>query len=168
MNQEKKALHFGLESEAHAIKIATDVCDALGYGNSNLAINLLLETACAESSLGHCNASPTGGAGFGLMQTDIIGIKAVLRLISYRDVQIIRNCFGFDIRDTHPMQLEENPVHAFVLTRMTYKLIDKPIPAELDARALYWKTYQGFACGKCNSQEYVNKSNFYLYAEANQ
>ncbi len=52
MNQENLTLHYGLRSFDQAQQITTEVCNVLGHGKHRMAINLLLETATAETQLG--------------------------------------------------------------------------------------------------------------------
>jgi hypothetical protein len=163
MNQEKHSYFYGLTDATQAKELATQVCNVLGHGQNLVAINLLLETACVETNLGTYQDPTPGGAGWGLTQADSIAVHHIASRTRYKDVQIIRNCFGFDIRDLKPHHLADSPIKAFVFTRCFYKLIPAPIPADLAGRALYWKTHYNTKLGKGTVAKYIHKANFYLY-----
>lgn len=163
MNQEKYTYYYGLSDATHAKELATKVCNALGHGQNHVAVNLLLETACVETNLGTYQDPTPGGAGWGSTQADSIGVLDIARRTRYKDVQIIRNCFGFDIRELKPQDLADDPLKAFVFTRCVYKLIPELIPQGLAARAQYWKTYYNTHLGKGTVKKYIAKANRYLY-----
>jgi hypothetical protein len=163
MNQEKHTYYYGLINATHANELATKVCNALGHGQNQMAINLLLETACVETNLGTYQDPTPGGAGWGLTQADSIGVHDIAQRTRYKDVQIIRNCFGFDLRDLKPQDLGQDPLKAFVFTRCFYKLIPGEISATLAGRAQYWKTHYNTRLGKGTVDKYITKANQYLY-----
>ncbi|GAB5378984.1 MAG: hypothetical protein Alis3KO_00810 [Aliiglaciecola sp.] len=164
MNQENQTFHYGLASIEQAIDLAQKVCCVLGHGKNLVAHNLLLETACAESQLGMYKDPTPGSAGFGLTQGDSIAIYDVANRTRYKDIQKIRNCFGFDLRLTNPMDLEEDPLKAFVFTRCFYKLIPDEIPKDLHSRAEYWKLFYNTALGKGTVAHYVESASRILYS----
>ncbi len=165
MNQENPTLHYGLTSFNEALTIATKVCDALGHGRYNKAVNLLLEVACVETQLGTYQDPTPKSAGMGLTQGDPIGVKDVVKRTRYKDVQIVKNCFGFDVRELKHSDLANSPVKAFVLTRLKFKLRPEPIPSELKWRARYWKKFYNSVLGKGTIKHYVAAANRWLYGD---
>jgi hypothetical protein len=163
MNQEKQTYYYGLHNATQAKELATQVCNVLGHGLNLVAINLLLETACVETNLGTYQDPTPGGAGWGLTQADSIAVHDIASRTRYKDVQIIRNCFGFDIRDLKPHHLADSPTKSLVFTRCFYKLIAAPIPQGLAGRAQYWKTHYNTTMGKGTVDKYIDKANLYLY-----
>lgn len=165
MNQENPTLFYGLNSFHEALGIATSVCNALGHGLHGKAVNLLLETAAAETQLGTLRDPTPDGAGMGLTQGDPIGVRDVALRVRYKDVKIIEACFGFDIRVLRHSDLAWCPVKAFVFTRIKYKLRPEVIPVTLKWRTRYWKYFYNSKLGKGTVRHFAESANHWLYDE---
>ncbi len=150
-------LYYGLTSQAQAIELTHKVCEALGHGSKGTAQNLLLETACAETLLG---SYPDRYAknGHGLHQLDDIAVIDIQERVRAKDLEKIISAFGVNIQDVEPSDLGSDPLLSTIFCRLKYKLRPEPIPASLEARAMYWKLFYNTMKGKGHPDEYISKS----------
>ena len=109
MNQENPTYYYGLKSKIQAIMLATEVGAVLGNGAHNLGINLLLETAAAETCQGLYEDPTPGGADMGLCQIDYIGFRDIQRRTRPHIVKLIKKEFGYDIADVMHVDLINIP-----------------------------------------------------------
>lgn len=161
LQQQAPGLYYGLESKAQAFELARQVCDVLGHGENNRAVEMLLETAAAETGLGTF-PDRTENNGFGLCQNDRIGVEDIKKRAKERDRQRIIEHFGYDIRTVRPEELKEDPLLAFIFCRLHYKLIPNPIPSDLHNRATYWKWFYNTKAGKGTPEHYIKAAQRHL------
>lgn len=165
MKQENPQFYYGLESISHALRLAEQVCAVLGHGHHQVAINMLLETAAAETHLGQYQDPTPNGAGHGLTQIDAIALKDVQARTRARHKQKIQNAFGLCLDELTLADLQSNPLAALVVTRCFYLLIADPIPPYLHQRAHYWKRHYNTAAGKGTAAGYQQKTEQYFYGQ---
>ena len=163
MNQENPTYYYGLKSNIQAIVLATEVCAVLGNGAHNRGINLLLETAAAETCLGLYEDPTPGGAGMGLCQIDYIGFRDIQRRTRPHIVKLIKKEFGYDITNVMHVDLINDPKLSFIFCRLHYRLRPEDIPNTLRGRAEYWKQFYNSQAGKGTVEHYLRNANTFLY-----
>lgn len=163
MNQENPTYYYGLKSKIQAIVLATEVCAVLGNGAHNRGINLLLETAAAETCLGLYEDPTPGGAGMGLCQPDYIGFIDVQRRTPNRIIKRIKDELGYDIRACRHSDLANDPKLSLIFCRLHYRLRPEDIPYTLRGRAEYWKQFYNSQAGKGTVEHYLRNANTFLY-----
>ncbi len=129
---------------------ATIVCDCLGHGKNNTAVDMLLETACAETGMGRI-LDRTLKAGLGLCQVDngkpyhpFDDIKK--RSAKYRSK--IKRDLGIDLDLIEWNDLRYNTFLALLFCRLHYLPVSDDIPLTLKGRAAYWKRHYNTNAGK--------------------
>jgi len=163
MNQENPTYYYGLKSKVQAIVLATEVCDVLGHGVNKRAVNLLLETAAAETCLATYKDPTPAGAGMGMNQTDLIGFIDVQRRTPIRFIRRIIEELGRDIRDCKHQDLSNDPKLSLIFCRLHYRLRPEEIPLSLRGRAEYWKQFYNSMAGKGTVQHYLQNAGAFLY-----
>lgn len=146
---------YGITRTTQALEMARDVCDVLGHGRNNKAVNLLIETACQETWLGQYHDRHYHVMGVGLCQFDQIGFDDVRQRTSAAVAEKIKDEFGIDIRSIELRELAYSPLLSLIFCRLKYRLIPDPIPATLEGRAEYWKTHYNSLLGDGTPEEYV-------------
>ncbi|MBL4832613.1 MAG: hypothetical protein JKY26_01455 [Pseudomonas sp.] len=148
-----KQFYYGIESKKHAFSLVERVCDVLGGGVK--AELILLETACAETQLGAFKDPTPNGAGRGLCQCDNIPFYDVIARTREKHILAIKEAFGLNLYHVKHEQLDNNPLLAFILCRLHYKLIPAVFPDNKQERAQYWKKYYNTVAGKGTAEHYL-------------
>ncbi|MFW5407725.1 hypothetical protein B7L51_003730 [Pectobacterium brasiliense] len=151
-------MNYGLINKRDAIIYARAVCDVIGHGKNNKAVELLVETAAAETLLGDFKDPTPNGAGTGLTQVDFgtfewlrtkyMGTTIAARLLS---------TFGFDLSKTVYQQLRFSPLVSMIFCRLRYQAVPTIIPSTREGRADYWKRNYNTSAGKGTPAEYLDK-----------
>lgn len=135
----------------------------LGHGANNRAVNLLLETAAAETCLGTYEDPTPGSAGMGLCQIDYIGYIDIQRRTRPHIVKLIKQKLGYDILNVMHVDLINDPKLSFIFCRLHYRLRPEDIPLTLRGRAEYWKQFYNSMAGKGTVQHFLDNAGAYLY-----
>ena len=147
-------LYYGLLSHEYLELAAIKICDILGNGVNNKAVQLLLETASAETGAGTIKDS-TIYAGMGITQIDKLPFEDIKnRTRQYHKNKLIKY-FDIDIDLVAWDSLAYNPLLSMIFTRLKYKLIPEPIPNSIENRAIYWKKYYNTKAGKGTVEHYL-------------
>lgn len=146
---------YGVINPKQLAETAKYVCDLIGHGKNNKAINLLLETAGAETARGK-TIDITPNNGFGLTQFDHIGFNDVVARTNQRIKENIYMATRINIDDVHIRELRHNPLLAMLFTRLKYRLITEAIPSSIQNRAIYWKKYYNSYAGKGSVSHYLS------------
>lgn len=147
---------YGLVHPEQAREYAEAVCELLGQGGGN-ALDMLLDTAAAETQTGRYRDPTPKGAGRGLYQCDYIAFIDVQRRARISDVVKVVEEFGVDIRKAHHAELDVSPLLATVFCRLFYKLIPESFPDTVVKRADYWKRHYNTVMGKGTIEGYLDK-----------
>lgn len=146
--------YYGVESISQVKTLARQVVNALG-GNENV-YNILLETPCAETKLGQFPDSHPDKWGVGLCQHDHIGLDDIQLNGEQRHFDIVKNEFGYDIKDVQLADLADDPLLSLICCRLSYKRIPDPIPSDLVGRAKYWKEFYNTQAGGGTVDHYLH------------
>jgi len=146
--------HYGLTSKEHALTIVQSVCEVLGGGI--ISELMLIETACAETKLGLYKDPTPNGAGRGLCQCDNIPFYDVIARTRSKHIKAVKNAFGINLYRVKHEQLNNNPLLAFIMCRLHYKLIPETFPLTTIGRARYWKTHYNTSAGKGTVEHFVD------------
>jgi len=141
-------------------QMATVICNALGHGEHNTAVDMILETGAAETGLGNI-PDESHGAGMGLTQFDRLPFDDIKRR-SMGKREKIRNLLGIDIADVEWEHLRYNPFLALLFTRLFYLLRPEAIPPTREGRAVYWKTFYNTEAGAGTPEHYMRMCVRYL------
>lgn len=150
---------YGVINSTQLKDTAVYVCDILGHGKNKKAVNLLLETAAAETAKGTIK-DRTKFAGIGLMQFDKVGFDDVKARIRFADAAIIKDKMDIVVEWVEWEDLRYNPLLSLLFTRLKYKKVVEEIPNSIEGRALYWKVWY-------NSYHPNAKGSISHYLEAN-
>ena len=132
---------------------AEKICDVIGHGKHGTAVEMIIETAIAETGLGQIE-DKTNGAGIGLTQFD----EKPLNDIRDRSIKLrpkILKELGVDISLVEWDDLRYNDFLALLFTRLHYWLKGDPIPATIEERAKYWKLHYNTSFGKGTVEHYL-------------
>ena len=155
---------YGLVKQQHLEDIAQAVCDCLGHGINVKAVDLLLETAGAETNRGQFKDT-TKYAGMGITQFDKGTFYDVKERTNKQRRQKVMQYFGIDINLIKWEDLRYNPLLSMLFTRLKYNLIPDAIPQTLEARAAYWKKwYNGGGKGTVDHYVFANMDTGVRYA----
>ncbi len=146
--------YYGLTDLKQLETIAIQVCECLGGGTNNTAINMLLETAGAETGKGTV-IDGTKFAGMGITQFDGMPFQDVIDRTRQKHKDMIIEYFNINIEWVQWEHLRYNPLLAMIFTRLKYKLVPELIPNSLEARARYWKVYYNTEAGKGDVEHYL-------------
>lgn len=130
---------YGLKNKQDAVVIAHKVVGAFGGGHR--AVRLLLEIAATETHLGEYPDDNPEKLGVGITQFDQIRLDDLKARARGKHRKILKRSFGYDLMNVELADLAYDPLLAFCLTRMVFKLIPDPIPADVPGRARYWKRF---------------------------
>jgi len=129
---------YGLINQQHLEDMAKEVCECLGGGTN--AINLLLETAGAETNRGQTK-DKTLHAGMGVTQIDRLPFLDIKDRLRQKDKEAVYNHFNIDTDLVEWEHIRYNPLLCLIFTRLKYKKIPEAIPDTVEGRAIYWKKY---------------------------
>lgn len=145
---------YGLTHKSDLQVIAMQVCECLGNGANGKAVDLLLETAGAETGRGQ-TVDLSIGAGMGITQIDqgtFIDIKERCRK---EDRVRVYQFFDIDLDLVEWQHLRYNPLLCMIFSRLKYKKIPNIIPKTLEERAEYWKIFYNTDAGKGTVAHYI-------------
>ena len=131
---------YGVINSTQIVDTARYVCEVLGNGANNKALDLLLETARAETSMGKTK-DRSKNAGMGLTQVDKGTFVDILERVSFADSAVIQEKMNINLTWILWEDLRYNVLLAFLFTRLKYKKIPEEIPINLEGRAIYWKQF---------------------------
>ena len=143
---------YGLINQKHLDEMAEEVCECLGGGEN--AINLLLETAGAETNRGQTKDLSIG-AGMGITQIDRLPFLDIKDRLRQKDKEAVYNHFNIDTDLVKWEHLRYNPLLCLIFTRLKYKKVPEAIPTTEEGRAKYWKKYYNSIEGKGTIAHYV-------------
>lgn len=152
---------YGLVYPGQARDYVETVCDLLGNGVGGYAVDMLLETAAAETHTGLFRDPTPGGAGRGLFQCDRIAFEDVQVRAPRSDMDKVLVEFGIDVLSAEHRDLDFSPLLATIVCRLFYKRIPEAFPSSMTERANYWKRYYNTALGKGTPEQYIEKSQRY-------
>ena len=140
--------------------MATSICNTLGHGSNGTAVELLLETAAAETGMGSVRDRTTG-AGMGLTQFDQLPFEDIKRR-SMSKRYAIEETLKIDISLVAWYDLRYNAFLSLLFTRLHYRLRPEPIPATREGRAEYWKQHYNTYAGAGTVSHYIAMCERYL------
>jgi hypothetical protein len=156
--------HYGAKDKQHIIDEATIVGRALGTGKAGKAIELMLETAAAETQLGtYSDRSMQNG--HGLCQIDNIAIIDLKQRTRKRHKEKIEFYLGHDFETLTQYDIQTQPRVAFIFCRLHYILVPEWIPETLFERAKYWKKYYNTEAGKGTPKHFITSAQTHLYQD---
>lgn len=145
--------NYGYVTDELVVEMATKICDCVGHGKYNTAVEMIIETAIAETGLGRIE-DKTDGAGMGITQFDKIPFADVRdRSIKLRPA--ILKELGVDIAKVNWDDLRYNIFLSLLFARLLYWLKGDPIPATIEERAKYWKLHYNTKDGKGTVEHYL-------------
>ena len=145
---------YGLTHKSDLRIMCMQVCECLGNGANSAAVDLLLETAGAETGRG-TTKDLTIGAGMGITQIDQAPFEDIKTRCRKEDRVRIYDFFNIDIDMVEWEHLRYNPLLCFIFTRLKYKKIPALIPKKFDDRADYWKVHYNTVAGKGTVSHYI-------------
>ena len=148
---------YGLVHKNDLEIIAIKVCECLGNGANGKAVDLLLETAGAETGRG-LTKDLTLGAGMGITQIDKLPFQDIKDRCRKEDRVRIYDFFNIDIDLVEWEHLRYNPLLCMIFTRLKYKKIPNIIPTSLYDRADYWKIFYNTEEGKGTVAHYIEEN----------
>ena len=152
-------MNYGFIDDETLLKQAKQICDCLGHGKNNTAIQMILETAVVETGLGRIEDT-TVNAGMGLTQFDKLPFDDIkqrnyhLRKKIYEDLKV-------DIHLIDWNDLRYNSFLSLLFTRMFYLLKNEHIPKTIEERAAYWKLHYNTKLGKGTVEHYLEMNKKY-------
>lgn len=146
--------NYGLKSIKDIRKLSIEICDCLGHGVNNNAVDLLCETAMAET-IGGTLEDKTKFAGMGLTQFDYEPFLDLQSRVSNKNISKIKEILGVDIKTVQWEDLRFNPMLCLLFTRLHYLPFKEVIPTTLEGRAKYWKKYYNTIKGKGTVEHYL-------------
>lgn len=138
---------------------AKAICDCIGHGKNNKAVDMIIETAAAETGLGRVK-DLTQGAGMGLTQFDKYPFDDIKKRSLRLRVKILDK-LGVDIALVEWDHLRYNDFLALLFTRLHYWLNSAEIPETIEDRAKYWKKYYNTSAGKGTPEHYLEMNSIY-------
>ncbi len=149
---------YGLVSVRIALEIAKAVCDVLGHGRNGTAVQLLMETAAAETMIGAYPDRHTHVAGVGLTQVDEGTFDWLVEKYKSRELnEKLKESFGIDLAKLKYSDLALSPLLAFIFCRVRYQVVLQQIPERQADRAKYWKVHYNSTKGKGSPEEYLHR-----------
>lgn len=146
-------MKYGLINPDHAREIASVVVEVMG--GEPQVVDLLMETAAAETLLGQYPDAHYYTHGVGLTQVDE-DTFAWLRdkYASGFVADCLKDRFGVAIAQVNYRELAFSPLLAFIWCRLRYMTVPHPVPTKIKERAAYWKRFYNTVKGKGTPQEY--------------
>ena len=146
-------MNYGFIELKHIIEKAEKICDCIGHGKNGTAVEMIVETAIAETGLGAIE-DKTIGAGMGLTQFDEKPFEDIKNRNMKLRPKILKD-LGVDISLVHWDDLRYNDFLALLFTRLHYWLKGDPIPKTIEERAKYWKLHYNTKDGKGTIEHYL-------------
>lgn len=152
-------MNYGYIDKKHILEKAEKICDCIGHGLHGTAVQMIVETAVAETGLGQIT-DRTVVAGMGLTQFDELPFNDVKnRNMKLRD-KILKE-LGVDISLVEWDDLRYNDFLSLLFTRLFYRLKGDPIPKTIEERAAYWKLHYNTKLGKGTVEHYLEMNRKY-------
>ena len=149
---------YGLTHPEQVVQMATAVCDAIGHGSNGHGVELLVETAAAETLLGTYKDPHQYGAGVGLTQCDLSTFEWLQsKYGNHRLGRAIEKAFGINLLNVHYVELATSPLLSLLFCRLRYYTVPAPIPPNRKGRATYWKEHYNTLAGKGTASEYLER-----------
>lgn len=146
-------MNYGVINLKRIVEDAQIICDCIGHGKYNNAMDMIIETAVAETGLGMIE-DKTVGAGMGITQFDKIPFEDIKDRNMKLRPKILKD-LGVDINLVHWDDLRYNQFLALLFTRLLYWLKGDPIPKTIEERAAYWKLHYNTKLGKGTVEHYL-------------
>jgi hypothetical protein len=133
---------YGIVSKEQALEFAYSVCEVMGHGVNHCALQLLFETAAAETFLGEYDDPTDYAAGTGICQTDESTFDWLKTKFKDHHVrQEIKEAYFIDICIVPFDSLANSPLLSFIFCRLRYMVVPDEIPTTREERAQYWKEH---------------------------
>lgn len=158
---EHKKTFYGVMDQEHLERIAFEVCECLGHGTNGKAIDILIETAGAETVRATLQ-DPTKFAGMGVTQFDKLPFEDIQNRTRQKDKDKILETFGINIEWVGWSHLRYNPLLAMIFTRLKYKKIPELIPNTFEDRSAYWKEHYNTKLGKGTIEHYIKSNKLFM------
>lgn len=152
-------MNYGVINLKRIVEDAQMICDCIGHGKNKTAMDLIIETAVAETGLGAIE-DKTVGAGMGLTQFDNLPFEDVRDRNQKLRPKILKE-LGVDINLVNWDDLRYNQFLALLFTRLLYWLKGDPIPKTIEERARYWKLHYNTKLGKGTVEHYLEMNQRY-------
>ncbi len=146
-------MNYGVINLKRIQEDAQIICDCIGHGKNGTAIEMIIETAIAETGLGQIE-DKTVGAGMGITQFDDKPFQDIRDRNQKLRPKILKD-LGIDINLVEWDDLRYNQFLALLFTRLHYWLKGDPIPQTIEERAKYWKLHYNTALGKGTVEHYL-------------
>ena len=153
-------MNYGFINDELALEMANKICDCIGHGKNNSAVNMIIETAVVETGLGRIEDKTPTGAGLGITQFDKIPFDDI-RDRSWKLREKILKDLKVDISLVKWEELKYNPFLSLLFTRLHYWLKGDPIPKTIEERAAYWKLHYNTKLGKGTVEHYLEMNRVY-------
>jgi len=150
-------VYYGLANKRQIVEFATLVCDLLGHGSNNKAVDLLVETCAAETLMGEYRERTLYGAGAGVSQIDEGTFDWLKDKYASRFGQVIYDKLNIKLELVEFRELDYSPLLALLFARLRYWTVPKPVPETITARAEYWKEFFNTSAGKGSAEEYLER-----------
>ncbi|WP_418179783.1 hypothetical protein ACNSOO_04775 [Aliarcobacter lanthieri] len=152
--------NYGYITDELAIEMATKICDCIGHGKYETAVEMIIETAVAETGLGRIEDKTPQSAGMGLTQFDKLPFEDIKkRNLGLKD-KIFKD-LKVDISIIEWEELKYNPFLGLLFARLFYRLKGDPIPKTIEERAAYWKLHYNTKLGKGTPEHYLEMNRKY-------
>lgn len=151
--------NYGYVDKDILYRYARVICDVIGHGVNNTAVNLIVETAITETGGGTIE-DKTDGAGMGVTQFDRFPFEDLRERSLRLRVKIMKN-LGVDITKVQWDDLRYNTFLSLLFTRLQYFPFSEEIPKTIEERANYWKKYYNTEAGKGTPQHYLEMNKKY-------
>jgi hypothetical protein len=151
-------MFYGLSSARQIKELSELVCDVIGHGANNNAVDLLVETCGAETLLGTGRDHTVYNAGAGCAQVDE-GTFLWLQE-KYGDSSIskkLKLSLNVELANVQYNELDYSPLLCIVFARLRYWTIPQAIPLSIAQRAQYWKEHYNTSEGKGTPEEYLER-----------
>lgn len=147
-------IDYGLIHSDDVVRVARSVCDVIGYGSKGKGLEMMVETACAETRAGRA-VDNYAGDGLGAWQVDKGTVNWLKSKYGYgRHADAIKNAFNISISEVKPEWLRYSPLLSAIFCRLRYLTEPDPIPEDVPGRAAYWKQHYNTASGKGTVKHY--------------
>ena len=137
--QNNRIMNYGVINLKRVGEDALLICECIGHGKNGTAIEMIIETAVAETGLGAIE-DKTIGAGMGITQFDDKPFQDIRDRNKKLRPKILKD-LGIDIDLVEWDDLRYNQFLALLFTRLLYWLKGEPIPLTIEERAEYWKRH---------------------------
>ncbi|WP_026804675.1 hypothetical protein [Aliarcobacter lanthieri] len=152
-------MNYGYIDKKCIVEKAKKICECLGNGKYETAVEMIIETAVAETGLGKIE-DKTVGAGMGLTQFDKLPFEDIKRRNMKLREKILKE-LGVDLQLVEWEHLRYNDFLALLFTRLFYLLKGDPIPKTIEERAAYWKLHYNTKLGKGTIEHYLEMNRRY-------